>query len=363
MVTLVVGSAGVAYGWTPLSPGYNDVTLWGSVCVTAACLRVFTLAEAGRGVVVRHGVAIGVFTVIIALAKWASAVVVLVAAGTLLVLGLAALRARGWSRLLLGGCAGMALAVSATHLLVVPLDDMVPPMLRVNARVAASANSPVSLLLMYVRTTLELSVGTVLIASLVLALVGAAALRHRRAPDVARMAAGASAPVVMVALFLSTGGIPGGGVGRTSEYTQALSGLSVVVLTVWLVDWWPRLRSSPRRHTVATACVVLLCIAMPVVQALGTGNPVFYLAVSGFALWFALMLAGRLTMSTAGVLRAAAVSATLTALAVSSTSGFLGWSRIPTAPGASRHRHTSAPTAARSPTYGLPRARPTGFAA
>ena len=57
---------------------------------------------------------------------------------------------------------------------------------------------------------------------------------------------------------------------------------------------------------------------------LGTGNPLFYLAVNAFALWFALMLAGCLTMAPSPVARTAAVAATLTALVVSATSGFLG---------------------------------------
>jgi hypothetical protein len=322
-VLMIVGAAGVSYGWTPLSPGYNDVTLWGSVAVTAVCIRLVTLAEIDGRISARYAVILGALGALMILAKWASAVVVILVGGVLLVVALASARAKGWARLVGGVVVGAAAVGLVTHVLVMPLDEMVPPMMRVNGRVAGSTNSPLALISMYARTSAVLLAGTILVAASVLLSVGCAAMVQRRTPGIARFVAAAAAPIVVATVFCASGTLPWGGVDRTASYTQVLLGLSATVLALWGLQ----ARRRPfvlNGQMLSVLCVVVLCAAMPAAQALGTGNPLFYLAINAFALWFALMIAACWALPVRNLAGVAVRSVTASALVVCSSTGLFG---------------------------------------
>jgi hypothetical protein len=142
--TAVLAAGGVTYSWLPATPGYNDVVLLGAMLGLAA---VCVLGPRTWPTSVLGAVAVPVL-----LTKWAAVSVLLpVLLAAVVVLfryGFPHLvRAAGWCM------GGFATAAALVHLLIVPLNVALPPLIEVNRLLAASSFAVPVLLERYWTTT------------------------------------------------------------------------------------------------------------------------------------------------------------------------------------------------------------------
>ncbi|GIJ64135.1 hypothetical protein [Virgisporangium aurantiacum] len=314
-VAVILACGGMVYSWLPLSPGYNDVSLLGALLAVAIVLRMATHADRTGRVPAWVPALFGPVVVAMLLAKWSSSAVTL---AVVALAGLAAVAPLGWRQVLrvtAWALAGTVATVLLIQLLVVPLTTAVPEMLATNRLVAAGANSPAALLKLYARTTWDLVKVMVDGHFLVfLAAIVAVVLRGRAAIGagvVAAVALSVSAWRVIV------DGNYHGGTANLLRYPVGLSVTFAVVLLVAiavLVD--RRARGSALRVEGWRGWTILAAVALvPVTQAAGTGNPLYFMAINGFAAWAAIMLAILTGLETAPVI-ARVLTATVTAAAV-----------------------------------------------
>jgi|GEM_PF-2398535 len=290
----IIAAGGAAYGWLPLSPGYNDVSLLGALLAAALVLRTATAADLDQRVPAWVPAALGPVLVAAVFAKWVSSALTigLVALAVVLIVAPRGvrelLRFAGWT------AAGFLGAVAVIHLFITPLDTTLPQLLAVNRLLAAASSSPTSLLHMYWNTTVEIGV-TVgkRDALLVIAAAVAVFVRHRLGQRLAALLAVAGFAVAGWRLVVNRAAI--GGADNLTRYPVGLLGtIAVTVAVGLLVLGAHRFRGLPgsalapggRRGWTVLALLALL----PVTQAFGTGNPIYMMAVNGFAAWMAIVV-------------------------------------------------------------------------
>lgn len=304
----IVASAGAAYGWLPLSPGYNDVSLLGGMLGAAVALRAATYVD--RGVEVPRWVPISFGPVIVCsiLAKWTSASVSMGLVAVTLAVVLAPRGLREIGRFALWTVASVVATIAFIHLLVVPLGKAVPPMMTVNRTVAAHTNSVRALLDMYWTT------GTDLVtriakrhALLMFAAAVAVAGRGRLAQLCASLLAVAGVAYAYAELDVHRG-TTGGAAGMTEYPAGLLAGVAVALVIAVLVLVTERLSrmkksaksaigasgvetSSIGRDGLRGLAVLTMLALTPITQALGTGNPLYFMAINGFAAWMTIVIA------------------------------------------------------------------------
>ncbi len=314
----IVCCGGMAYSWLPLSPGYNDVSMLGSLLIGAVILRLATDVPLGVRTAAWVPIAAGVVIVGMLLSKWSSSLVVVLVAG---LIGLAViwpaglravLRIVGWT---LAGVVGTLVVI---QLLVVPLTEAVPAMIATNKLVAATANSPSELLPLYLNSSKDLLLSMVVNNFLLLVATIVAVLSTGKA---ARRFA-----LVFVVLALAVSVWRAIAMGQFVGGTQNLTVLSIPI-TLFLVvplliavtiiaslrlpalesdedepqaaeppkqpadepvdrSLWPAIANDSGR----TWLVVALLTMLPVLQGVGTGNPLYFMAVNGFAAWAAVII-------------------------------------------------------------------------
>jgi hypothetical protein len=293
-VATIVACGGTAYGWLPLSPGYNDVSLLGALFAAAVVLRMAVRVERGERIPPWVPAAIGPVVVAMLLAKWASSAVTL---SMVTIAAVAALAPAGW-RVLLRAAAWAAAGVLATlvliQLLVVPLNVAVPDMIATNRLVAAGANAPSSLLTMYLRTTEDLFRAVEVNHGLLFATVLLALVARGRVTRFVALGIGAIG-IVISARRLGYNGYFDGGPLNLNKYPVALTVTIVVVALIGigalLEQRRPERESSLRNEGWRGWTIYAAIATLPVTQAAGTGNPLYFMAFNGFAVWVALMIA------------------------------------------------------------------------
>lgn len=316
--TAIVAAAGAAYGWLPLSPGYNDVSLLGGMLAAAVVLRAATYVE--RGVDVPRWVPLSFGPVIVCsvFAKWTSASVSLGVVGLALLVVLAPRGRREVGRFALWTLASVLATTAFLHVFVVPLHKAVPPMMAVNKTVAAHTNSVRPLLEMYWTTGVDLLTrGAKRHALLMFAAALAAVGRGRAAQGCASLLAVAGFAHAYADLDAhhgtlgSTLGIKDYPAGLLAGVAVALV-IAVAVLASEQVSVMMRAKSegaksegasdvkavaagagtsSLRRDGLRGLAVLTVIALAPITQALGTGNPLYYTAINGFAAWMPILIA------------------------------------------------------------------------
>ncbi len=335
---VVLATGGVTYGWLPLSPGYNDVVLLTSLLLASLLLWSVRVVSGDGRLPVLAAACAGPPVVALVLAKWVSAGLILVFLLVLGVVALRSMRARGWLSYVATAAASVSVCLLLVNAFVQPLRPFVSEMTEVNRLVAASTNSPLSLLRMYLRTTVSMGLESLLIAGVALLLaglgvgLGVGLRRTRFAP--AGLAMVVLGPVVaLLAATPDSWGLPGGGSPALRGYVVPLMALAFMVAAArWAgrrLDSPVEEPAGPQRGRVADVAVVSMLVLLPAVQALGTGNPLVYLAVNQFACWAALMVAACTMPGRRPLARALAISATACAVLVASTTGADGLLRHP----------------------------------
>jgi hypothetical protein len=315
-VAVILACGGMVYSWLPLSPGYNDVSLLGGLLAMAIVLRMATHADRAGRVPAWVPALFGPVVVAMLLAKWSSSVVTLAVVALAGLAAVAPLGRRQVVRVIAWALAGTVATMLLIQVLLVPLTTAVPEMLATNRLVAAGANSPVALLELYARTTYDLL--RVMVDGhflLFLAAIVAVVLRGRVPMIVAGVVAGAALSVS--AWRAITDGYHHGGTVNLDSYpvglTVAFAAVSLVAIAA-LVD--RRAAGSALRVEGWRGWMILAAVALiPVTQAAGTGNPLHFMAINGFAAWAAMMLAILTGLEAAPVL-ARVLTAVVTAAAV-----------------------------------------------
>jgi hypothetical protein len=311
----ILAAGGMVYGWLPLSPGYNDVSLLCGLLAAALVLRAATLVGRGVRVPAWVGVALGPVAVAAILAKWTSSaltIVVVAAAGILVA------APRGWRelvRLASWALAGVLVTLGLIQLFVVPLTSAVTQMLTINQLVAAKTNSPAALLHMYATTGWQVAEtvgrrGEILLVAAVFAVVTQGRLARWCAAVLAVLGLGLSTRRLIldgdwqggtvnlgrypvgVLLVLAVAVVIGLSVLLRDRYgsaTRAAQGMSGPVKRPEPHDGWAGPSSLSREGRAGWAILVMLAL-IPVTQATGTGNPLYYMAVNGYAAWLALII-------------------------------------------------------------------------
>ncbi|GAB3065934.1 hypothetical protein GCM10027080_02020 [Pedococcus soli] len=325
----IVASGGVVYGWLPLSPGYNDVSVLGTLLLMAAVLRV------ARGVTL-HGrvplpplATMGPVVMALLLAKSVAGLPTVIF--VLAVMAAVALRARARARGALVGAAvlllSLGLAAAVVDRLVMPFGRMLPPMRTVNALVAGGTNSPLQLLGMYLGSTakLLLQVVVILLVPSLIVTLGLLVVRvgRRRAGLLLLAAAG---PVGLLLRWPGRAGMPPAGAASVLGYATALTSLAVLVLAVLGAGGLgARRRDRGAAQAGGGVWIVVAALAvLPAVQALGTGNELYVMAVNQIACWVALMVLGATSVRGRRVLFVPVMSATAVTVLVAATVGVDG---------------------------------------
>ena len=334
VVLTLTAAGGVTYGWLPLSPGYNDVAMLGSLTMAAALLfTVAGAAGAGGRLPLLPAVMIGPSLVAIVLAKWSAAGVLLVFLAVIAVLALRPWRPSGVWRYVGVLVAGVLGSLALVDLFVKRFSEMVPPMLEVTRRVAASANSPAQLLPMYLRTAGQLMLTSLVVILVTAPVVALGILATRRLDHTLGLIVVALGPVLaVVVLQPSTFGLPGGGVGALEHYSSVLLAMAFLVAAVAVYDRRElRSRRPPADGPVSSTrgrgsdmSVVLLLVLLPLVQALGTGNALSDLAVNQIVCWVAAMVLTFLALPRDAWPRVLVGAATAVAVVVAATTGISG---------------------------------------
>jgi hypothetical protein len=291
----IVASGGAVYGWLPLSPGYNDVALLGSLLTLTVIFWAAADADLGRRVPAWIPVAWGAVVVAMLLAKWSSSLVVLLAAAIALVVALWPARYRAIFRFAGWSIVGIAASVALVQFAIAPLTSVIPEMLALNKIVAGKTHAPAALLAMYTRTSLTVvqdAARTHLV--LMIAIVVAVVVRGRPAQRLAWVLVAAGL-AVSAWQALRGGGLPGGPP-NLRDYPATLMAVVLVVLVagfaVILAERLRRRRDSSLSHTGTRGWLLLIVLlAMPYMQAMGTNNALHLMAVNGFAAWMAVVIA------------------------------------------------------------------------
>ena len=323
----IVASGGVVYGWLPLSPGYNDVSVLGSLVLMACVLRLARGCQMYRRVPLLPMVAMGPFIVAIMLAK---SVAGLPSVAFVLLVAIAVWLQTRSSRGLVAGTVlvtSIAVSLATVNFVVMPFSRMLPPMQTVNALVAAGTNSPLRLIEMYASSSAQLvwNAAMVLLIPLALVAVGAAALHiGRRRVGLALLVA--ASPVGLLLASPERGGLPPAGANSVFRYASALTAMALLVLALLaagtLTTRQRRARGASRGG--ATGVVVTAVALLPAVQALGTGNELYVMAVNQIACWVALMVMAAVAVRERPALLAAVLPATAAMVVVAGGTGVDG---------------------------------------
>ncbi|KRA29936.1 hypothetical protein ASD81_19760 [Nocardioides sp. Root614] len=296
----ITACAGITYSWLPLSPGYNDLALTCAFVLAGGVLWIARDILADRPAAAWVPLGMGATAVVMGLAKWSSAALVLVGVATvLLVLHFSA--RQGWLRLgrLVGlGVAGMLGTAAFVQFALVPFQKIVPPMLEVNSMVADSTNSPAALLTRY-RIGGEILLDDVVAQHWLLLLVAVAVPFLARWPRIALalVLLALASSIAQVVRHDGTIAGPPHLMPLTVTIFAPLLAILLVAITALVAALPRRWRSVPDqasggavRRGAPRSVIVIMLVVLPVAVSMGTGNLLQYMAMLGLAAWVAVAI-------------------------------------------------------------------------
>lgn len=311
----VVATGGVVYGWLPLSPGYNDVSLLGCLLGASVTMRAATYVDRGVEVPKWVPIAFGPVIVCSLVAKWASSGLCIAIVSTTLAIVLFPRGLREIGRFTLWTVVSIAATALFIHVFIVRAGTAIPPLIAMNKAIATSGNAIGLLLDLYWTTGKELferiwKRESLLAVAAVIAVVGRGPALQRAAALLAVM--GISIAYAELDVHRGTmGGNP-----SLKEYSAGLIGSVLVAMVIGVLvvitEWVRRLihtirakrassaasatsasveLSSLSREGLRGAAILAMLAILPVAQGMGTGNPLYFMAVNGFAAWMAILVA------------------------------------------------------------------------
>ena len=290
----IVACGGMNYSWLPLSPGYNDVSLLGALLAAAVVLKMSAYVSEGLTIPFWVPLSLGPVAFAMLLAKWSSSGLTLLVVALVAVVVLAPIGPRQLARVVTLALVGLVFSIVAVQLFIVPLNQAIPLMVATNKLVAVGTNNPSNLLEMYRLAVGDLITRTALAHGLLLiSAVAAVALRTKRTSRIVAVLGITTAVLSLWILFTASAFT--GGATNIRTYSVGLTLVLLVTLIVALGTLLDRRRSfnktsSLRREGLPGAAVVVMLLALPVTQAAGTGNPIYFMAGNCFSAWAALII-------------------------------------------------------------------------
>jgi hypothetical protein len=277
---LLTASGGMSYLWSPLTPGYYDLSALASL--TAVSLLLITLTRAPRVPTVVPFAA-GTVAMVLVVTKWPALPVVMLTVG-FAVWALWRLERRAALRYVASVGAGLVAALVICQVFLIPLGRFGSVMWRLIHLNAVGNHGLAYLLRTNVSSTFQQLVGGVVLGALLV--IGTLRARaHARRDGQARARAWliGSALVSTAVLPFALGWHGGDDRGRV-VVGIALGGLVAGTLAVVVARPYARSAST---HSRIIGFVLLL---VPFAQAAGTNVPLPYVALECLAAWVALLL-------------------------------------------------------------------------
>jgi len=310
----IMACAGMNYSWLPLTPGYNDLSMLGALLAAAVVLRVAADVDRGRKVPVWVPLSIGPVAFAMLVGKWSSSGLTLLVVAIVGVVILVPAGVRQAARVTAWALTSFVFSALFVQLFIIRLDQAIPQMIATNKLVAAGSNSPSDLFQMY-----RLNFGDLINRTahghklLLITAVAAVALRNKLSSRVLAVL-GVITVVLSLRILLARGAFTGGNV-SIRTYSVGLTLVLAIPLIVALGTLLDRrgplsVASSLRREGWRDTAIVSMLLALPLTQAAGTGNPIYYMAFNCFAAWAALII-----LVLTGIEGAPAVARALTAVA------------------------------------------------
>lgn len=287
-IAVILAAGGMTYSWLPLSPGYNDVILLGSLTVVSCVLWAATAIEKDRKPPIWALVLAGCLVSVMILTKWSSAGVL----GLIVVAAVVVLSAQGsqavargifWA---LAGATGVAIAV---HLLVVPLTEAIPGIVAVNSFIAGTSYAPADLVEMYLTTAGKLTGETIKQHFLLLIAAGVAVVARHPVLRTAAWVLTAAALALSVYRTFTEAGLDGGAI-NNGKYQVPLMAAVLVALITTVVALIAR-QWSPGKENLRPWVILGLLTVLPFMQAFGTNTAIYMNGFNAFAVWAAVMIA------------------------------------------------------------------------
>ena len=310
----IVACGGMNYSWLPLSPGYNDLSLLGALLAAAVVLRMAADVDRGRTVPMWVPMSIGPVALAMLVAKWSSSGLTLLVVTIVGVVILVSAGVRQAARVTAWALVGLVFSAIFVQLFIIRLDQAIPQMIATNKLVAAGSNNPSDLFQMY-----RLSFGGLINRTarghglLLITAVAAVALRNKLSSRVLAVF-GVITAVLSFRILFARGAFTGGSV-NIRTYSVGLTLVLAITLIVALGTLFDRrgsfnVASSLRREGWPDTAIVVMLLALPLTQAAGTGNPIYYMAFNCFSAWAALII-----LVLTGIEGAPTVARALTAVA------------------------------------------------
>jgi hypothetical protein len=298
----IVAAGGMIYSWLPLTPGYNDISVLGSLLAAAVLLRLATHID--RATPIRPWVpaVLGPILIVMGLGKWSSAALTF---ALIAVVGVVVLASRGVREVLRAVAwvvVGALVTAVLIQLLLIPLTRVVPELITTN-RVASGGGSSIRTYLHGYRVSaIDLTIEILKAHGLLLLAAVVAALAPRRA-----MWRAVAAVLVVAGLGVSVFRIVAdgdlqGGSDNVAHFPGPLVALVGVALIVGIAVSLDRRRptdaepgpggvSSVRRAGRREWAIFDLLLLLPLTQAFGTSNHLYEVAIFAFATWAAVIIA------------------------------------------------------------------------
>lgn len=286
ILSAILGSFSL-YSWLPQSPGYNDLAVMISSAIVAATL-LWALADGRRAAAL--GALIGAAAVCLLFVKWPSAVMVAAGVGAFQMASGRTRRIPAFVVAALGGAVGMVLVL---QIAAGPLADRVTNLVGASDTVLEGLGFFDAYLRPYATSmTRALWRSSGLVVPTVVPFLALAVVVGRRSRVVAAGLITAGLGVFLVSLRIR-GHLTGGEVNVVAlestfpaVYLAVIGSLLVAVLLA-RVSPMPAPESSlrPQGAGRSLAVGVALVSLMPMLQAIGTGNPPFRIAFCAGAAW------------------------------------------------------------------------------
>ena len=312
LILLLTASGGMAYLWTPLTPGYYDLTADASLALVS--LLLLTLTRGRRSWV---ALASGVAAVVLLITKWTAFPVALLAIGLAIWALSRTSRADAVHHAVLVFLGSIA-ALLAFQLWFAPVAWYASILWRVSSLTAVGSHGFVYLARANVVTTAQLLIGSSLAAlPLAVALLMGRATASRGRDTASRRWLLAGALCATIVFPLAVGWRGGSGQGR-AVVCVAFGALLVALLA------GATLPSGTLPGGSLGRLLVLVLVMVPFFQAAGTNVPILYVAFECVAMWVAvaLLLAARehsSTFASTAILVDLAVLVVATAMIAGST--------------------------------------------
>ncbi len=280
LTLLVTAGGGMSYLWTPLTPGYYDLTA--DLSLSLVALLLLTLTRAPR-IPLWNPLLTGVLAVALLVDKWTACLVVVLICSTAL-WSLLRTDLRAAARYAALVAAGSVVALAGCQLLLIDLGRFLRVMWKVSGLTTVGSHSFTYLAKSNFSSTLILFIGGLILGVVLLVTLFVAVVLSRAGRlQAARVWLLVGAVLSIAVVPFAAGWRGGDGHGRV-VVEVALGGLIAALIAALL----SRSRVVPQTSEGRFVAVVLLLI--PLLQAAGTNVVLPYIAVECIATWIALIL-------------------------------------------------------------------------